>query len=184
VAGAAGAYVASSAAKGLADIANGVDSATGSQLIGNLAAKVVAGLGGEPPTASASGVLINGAEQAAKAVPGTAGYVPDIATLAKGDGAPPPNLSPDGAGRSGAFNEAKRNAGVPVSQQPVEVRPNVDRQGNVQPGYQYVYEVPAEGGKTKEVIIRDDAGGHFFGKDDPQNRGAHFNDPAGNHYDY
>jgi filamentous hemagglutinin len=46
VGGAAGAYVASSAAKGLADIAKGVDSATGSQLIGNLAANVVAGLGG------------------------------------------------------------------------------------------------------------------------------------------
>jgi filamentous hemagglutinin len=46
IGGAAGAYVASSAAKGLADIAKGVDSATGSQLIGNLAANVVAGLGG------------------------------------------------------------------------------------------------------------------------------------------
>ncbi|SAK98731.1 hypothetical protein AWB82_07235 [Caballeronia glebae] len=123
------------------------------------------------------------------------GYVPSNATLAKGDkgtqasstdsgGAPPPNMSPDGAGRSGAFNEAKRNAGIPTSQQPVEVRPNVDRQGNVQPGYQYVYEVPSEGGRTKEVIIRDDAGGHSFGNNDPQNRGAHFNDPAGNHYDY
>ncbi|MFT4063936.1 MAG: hypothetical protein QM685_04145 [Paraburkholderia sp.] len=30
-------------------------------------------------------------------------------------GAPPPKLSPDGAGRSGAFNEAKRASGVPVS---------------------------------------------------------------------
>lgn len=46
IGGAAGAYLASSAAKGLADIANGVDSATGSQLIGNLAANVVGGLGG------------------------------------------------------------------------------------------------------------------------------------------
>ncbi|MBN3804325.1 filamentous hemagglutinin N-terminal domain-containing protein [Paraburkholderia sp. Ac-20336] len=138
--------------------------------------------GGVPPMAGPGMVLADSI--ASNAVLGTPGYAPDIATLAKGDGAPPPNLSPDGAGRGGAFNEAKRNAGIPVSQQPVEVRPNVDRQGNVQPGYQYVYEVPAEGGRTKEVIIRDDVGGHFFGKNDPQNRGSHFNDPAGNHYDY
>ncbi|HEM5134222.1 TPA: hypothetical protein U1275_002117 [Streptococcus suis] len=33
-------------------------------------------------------------------------------------------------------------------------------------------------------IIRDDAGGHVY-KDDPsQNRGPHFNDIGGNHYDY
>jgi len=43
---AAGAGFASKAAKGLTDIANGVDSATGSQLIGNLAANVAADLGG------------------------------------------------------------------------------------------------------------------------------------------
>ncbi|HEL2150146.1 TPA: hypothetical protein TZC45_000822 [Streptococcus suis] len=34
------------------------------------------------------------------------------------------------------------------------------------------------------TIIRDDAGGHVY-KDDPsQNRGPHFNDDGGNHYDY
>lgn len=83
-------------------------------------------------------------------------------------------MSPEGAGRSGAFNEAKRNAGVPVSQQPSEVRPNVDRRGNPQQG----------GGKPKTVTIRDDAAGHFFGEGNTQNRGPHFNDPAGNHFDY
>jgi filamentous hemagglutinin len=44
--GAAGAGFASTAAPGLADIANGVSSATGSELIGNLAANLAAGLGG------------------------------------------------------------------------------------------------------------------------------------------
>ncbi|NQP01810.1 hypothetical protein HO940_09830 [Streptococcus suis] len=34
------------------------------------------------------------------------------------------------------------------------------------------------------IAIRDDAGGHVY-KDDPsQNRGPHFNDDGGNHYDY
>ncbi|WP_424823298.1 hypothetical protein [Pseudomonas viridiflava] len=32
--------------------------------------------------------------------------------------------------------------------------------------------------------MRDDAGGHDFGSGNPQNRGSHFNDEAGNHYDY
>lgn len=99
-------------------------------------------------------------------------------------GAPPPNMSPDGAGRSGAFNEAKRAAGIPVSQQPSAVYPNTDKRGNPQPGYQYEYSVPTPGGGTQTVIIRDDAAGHSFGDGNPQNRGPHFNDPAGNHYDY
>ncbi|SAL63994.1 filamentous hemagglutinin outer membrane protein [Caballeronia arvi] len=137
-----------------------------------------------PPTAGGAAPVMVCVPRVCVEVPVVTPGMPGNAIFAKGDGAPPPNMSPDGAGRSGAFNEAKRNAGVPVSQQPVEVRPNVDRQGNVQPGYQYVYEVPSEGGRTKEVIIRDDAGGHNFGTNDPQNRGAHFNDPAGNHYDY
>nr|WP_254617228.1 hypothetical protein [Burkholderia metallica] len=55
----------------------------------------------------------------------------------------PPNMSPDGAGRGGAFNEAKRAAGIPVSQQPSAVYPNTDKRGNPQPGYQYEYTIPA-----------------------------------------
>jgi filamentous hemagglutinin len=157
--------------------------------------------GGEgPPMSPGGATAIAGARSApvvgsSTSQPGTTDAIDDLSGANSGygtqarnsadnSGAPPPNMSPDSAGRSGAFNEAKRNAGVPVSQQPIEVRPNVDRQGNVQPGYQYVYEVPSEGGGVKEVIIRDDASGHFFGENNPQNRGAHFNDPAGNHYDY
>ncbi|WP_200655110.1 hypothetical protein [Paraburkholderia aspalathi] len=46
VGGAAGAAIASKAAKGIADIENGVTSGTGSQVIGNLAGNIAAGLGG------------------------------------------------------------------------------------------------------------------------------------------
>jgi filamentous hemagglutinin len=74
--------------------------------------------------------------------------------------------------------------GVPVSQQPSRTSPNIDRRGNVQPGAVYEFEVPKEGGGTRTVRIRDDASGHDFGFEDPQNRGPHFNDEAGNHYDY
>ena len=99
-------------------------------------------------------------------------------------GAKPPNLSPPGAGRNGAFREAKRQSGVPVSQQPSRVLQNVDKRGKPQPGKIYEFEVPANGGGTKTVRIRDDAGGHDFGKGNSQNRGPHFNDEAGNHFDY
>lgn len=98
-------------------------------------------------------------------------------TRAAGD--PPPNLSPPGSGRRGALREAKRRNGVPVSMPPSRVGPNIDKRGNVQPGRQYEYDLP--GGKT--VKIREDSGGHDYGPGDPQNRGPHFNDPEGNHYD-
>jgi hypothetical protein len=99
-------------------------------------------------------------------------------------GSRPPNLSPEGAMRRGAFNAAKKRNGVPRTQQPKAVRPNVDKRGKPQPGRMYEFEVRDSGGGTREVIIRDDAKGHFFGPGDRQNRGPHFNDEAKNHYDY
>lgn len=99
-------------------------------------------------------------------------------------GAAPENLSPAGAGRSGAFNEAKRQSGIPTSQQPSKVTLNVDKRGNLQPGLIYEFEVPTSGGGMRTVRIRDDSGGHNFGAGDPQNRGSHFNDETGNHFDY
>jgi filamentous hemagglutinin len=99
-------------------------------------------------------------------------------------GSPPKDMSPPGAGRSGAFNEAKRQSGIPTSQQPSRVLPNVDKRGNPQPGSIYEFEVPTSGGGMKTVRIRDDAGGHDFGDGNSQNRGPHFNDQPGNHYDY
>ncbi|MGC1029104.1 hypothetical protein [Pantoea agglomerans] len=56
----------------------------------------------------------------------------DLAYLAEGD--KPANMSPEGAGRSGAFNEAKRNSGIPVSKHPDRVTPNYDRRGKLQLG--------------------------------------------------
>ena len=92
----------------------------------------------------------------------------------------PPNNSPEGAGRRGAFREAKRQNGVPVSQQPVNVKPNEDRRGKPQPGkiYQFINI------KGKSIDIRDDSAGHIFPDDPTQNRDPHFNDPKDNHYDY
>ena len=54
----------------------------------------------------------------------------DLAYLDK-----PANLSPEGSARAGAFNEAKRQSGIPVSQSPSKVYPNVDKRNNPQPGY-------------------------------------------------
>ncbi|WP_247904397.1 hypothetical protein [Scandinavium goeteborgense] len=44
----------------------------------------------------------------------------------------PANMSPDGAGRNGAFREAKRQAGIPVTQNPSNVYPNRDKRDNLQ----------------------------------------------------
>ncbi|MEU4807184.1 HNH/endonuclease VII fold putative polymorphic toxin [Actinosynnema sp. NPDC023587] len=71
-----------------------------------------------------------------------------------------------------------------TGQSPDRTFPNVDKRGASQPGRIYEFDVPAPGGGTRTVRIRDDAGGHTF-KDDPsQNRGPHFNTENGDHYDY
>lgn len=88
----------------------------------------------------------------------------------------PPNVSPEGAGRRGAYREAKRRSGIPVCEQPKVVKPNKDKSGNKQPGRIYEFE--------NGVEIRDDIGGHIYPDDPSQNRDSHFNDPDGNHYDY
>ncbi|MEG0856838.1 MAG: polymorphic toxin-type HINT domain-containing protein, partial [Terrisporobacter sp.] len=94
----------------------------------------------------------------------------------KKTGSRPPNLSPKNAGRRGAFREAKRKNGIPVSQHPKNVRPNLDKRKKKQPGRVYEFK--------NDIEIRDDSGGHYFPDDPSQNRGSHFNDPDGNHYDY
>ncbi|MDR6821122.1 hypothetical protein J2X76_006323 [Neorhizobium sp. 2083] len=99
-------------------------------------------------------------------------------------GARPPNLTPPGAGRSGAFNEAKRSSGIPTSQQPSNVKPNYDKRGDLQPGRVYEFEVKTPGGGTATRSIREDSKGHFYPDNPSQNRGPHFNDKWGGHYDY
>ncbi|WP_375121311.1 HNH/endonuclease VII fold putative polymorphic toxin [Variovorax sp. WS11] len=71
-----------------------------------------------------------------------------------------------------------------MSQQPASVTSNVDRRGNPQPGRQYHYAMPKPNGIERRVTIRDDAGGHNFGSNDPQNRGPHFNHPSNRHFEY
>ena len=78
--------------------------------------------------------------------------------------------------RNAAFRKAKEVNGIPRSTQPDKVTStHLNRQGKVEQGREYTF------GNQK---IRDDAKGHTY-KDDPsQNRGPHFNDKAGNHFDY
>lgn len=119
------------------------------------------------------------------------GYVYSVGVIGRGaitetltartPGARPPNLSPPGASRNGAFREAKRKSGVPVSQQPSRVIQNVDKRGAKQAGKIYEFD---QGPGRDPIQIRDDAEGHYFGPGDAQNRGPHFNDPDGNHFDY
>ena len=89
----------------------------------------------------------------------------------------PPNLTPDGAGRRGALRQARRDAGIPNSQQPDRITPALGRDGKPLPG----------GGRDYyygDIVIRDHAGGHNYGPTDPQNRGPHINGPGNRHYDY
>ena len=90
-------------------------------------------------------------------------------------GTRPPNLTPEGAKRRGAFREAKRRNGIPNSQQPRQGK-NYNKRGELQPGRSYDF------GNGK--VIRDDSAGHEFPDDPVQNTHLHFNDPPGNHYDY
>lgn len=103
-------------------------------------------------------------------------------TLTKEEGSKekPKNLTLPGAGRRGALREAKRKNRVPTFQQPENQGPNHDRKGNKQPGREYSYK-DSEGNPVK---IRDDSEGHSFPDNLNQNRGPHFNDPQGNHYEY
>jgi len=74
------------------------------------------------------------------------------------------NGSPKGAGRKGAFKQAKRDAGIPTGQQPQRVLQNVNRQGKVVPGKVYDF---------GNVKITDDLAGHIFA--DGTKVARHFN---------
>ena len=77
------------------------------------------------------------------------------------------------------FNRFDKTAIADIVHDYFNVGPNIDRRGKTQPGKTYEFDTPS--GKKN---IRDDSKGHSF-KDDPsQNRGPHFNDDQGRHYDY
>ena len=100
-------------------------------------------------------------------------YVSDAGVLVHNE-CRPTNASPDKAGRNGALNQAKRDYGIPTSQQPERVLPNIDRRGNVVPGRVYDY------GNGR--LIRDDVVGHSF--PDGGYLPRHFNGKNGMHYFY
>lgn len=173
-AGEGGAYMATGMAAG------GVGRLTGegAVAVAGKGGKVVATAGRGGKTASPIATGTKAQRRAARAVAQAAGEQ-EVALSSR-----PPNLSPEGAGRRGAFRMAKKKNGIPMSQHPDQVGPNVDRNGNVQPGRTYKFNVQSEGHKRNEVILREDKAGHHYGPDNVQNRGPHFNDGADNHYDY
>ena len=101
-------------------------------------------------------------------------YVAKCGVLVHNRCGAPKDYSPEGSGRNGAFNQAKRDQGIPVSEQPVNVTPNYDRRGNIQPGKVYEF--------AGNKFIRDDVVGHSF--PDGSYLPPHFNTPNGDHYFY
>lgn len=87
----------------------------------------------------------------------------------------PPNLSPEGSGRRGAFRGAKRSSGIPVTENPSNVTEALGRNGQPIPGRDYYF--------REGKIIREHYG-HIYVDDPTQNRGHHFNDIWGNHFDF
>ena len=124
-----------------------------------------------------------------------AGVACIASTLTRGDGsgAAPENLSPKGAGRTGAFKQAKRDAGIPASSQPDKTVKVADTTNPGKTVKEHIWGETKIDPKTNKVTgvngksqtIQDHSHGHNFGTNNPQNRGPHFNGPANNsHYDY
>ena len=99
-------------------------------------------------------------------------YVGNSGVLVHNSCGMPENFSPAGAGRHGAFNQAKRDLGIPSGKQPT-VLPNIDKRGNLAPGRVYDFD---------GIQIRDDVAGHSFS--DGGYLPRHFNTPDGRHYFY
>ena len=81
------------------------------------------------------------------------------------------------SGRKGAFNEAKRQLGIPRSSQLIKVTKAIDKRGKVIPGRDYYF----KGGK----VIRNHSNGHSFS--DGSRISRHFNGNKGGknwHYMY
>jgi uncharacterized protein RhaS with RHS repeats len=97
-----------------------------------------------------------------------------------GGGARPPNLTPPGGKRRGAFRAAKRNSGIPVSSQPILREPYPNRDKNFGPGEKWIFKPDPRG---PVVEVRRETG-HAYSDKPLHNRGPHFNDIHGGHYDY
>ena len=90
------------------------------------------------------------------------------------NGASPPNLSPPGAGRNGAFREAKRYLDIAMNA-PCKIKPARDKKNNLTGKKEYDF------GDGK--VIRQDPP-HNYGPGNSQNRGNHFNTPDNAHFDF
>ena len=86
------------------------------------------------------------------------------------------NMTPAGAGRSGAFNAAKKELGIPRTAQPTSIGPNIGKNGVRNPGRVYIFN------DDIELFIRDDVAGHVYNNGD--RLGPHFNTPSKNHFFY
>ena len=106
-----------------------------------------------------------------------------VGKVKSGNGKAPPNFSPKGAGRKGAFREAKRASGIPVSQHPENVRAAENKANNSIPGREYVFKDSKNVDQKNSIVIREHFG-HEYPDNPTQNRGNHFNDIYNNHYDY
>ena len=101
-------------------------------------------------------------------------YVGTNSVLVHNQCGAPLNMTPLGAGRHGAFKAAKLEMGIPRSQQPLAILPNIDKRGKIVAGRLYDF------GNGR--YIRDDVLGHVF--DDGGLLPRHFNTPNGSHYFY
>jgi hypothetical protein len=86
-------------------------------------------------------------------------------------------------GRHGAFNQAKRDAGIPKGQQPDRIetprlrdgatgQPVRDELGRPVTSREYVYTRPSDGA---QITIQDHSAGHSFGQGGVGDQGPHFN---------
>jgi hypothetical protein len=86
-------------------------------------------------------------------------------------------------GRGGAFNQAKRDAGIPVSQQPYKTeKVNLIDSKTKEPVMNHKTNQPVQVNEYhyinkdgKEIVIQDHAKGHDFGQGGIGNQDSHFN---------
>uniref|UniRef100_A0A486XPV6 Rhs family protein n=1 Tax=Rheinheimera sp. BAL341 TaxID=1708203 RepID=A0A486XPV6_9GAMM len=108
-------------------------------------------------------------------------------------GAPALDLTPIGGGTGAAYRAARRSLNIPMNARPTSVQPNRDNNGVIQPGFVEIFRLPVGNGTYRDVFIRHDSSGHYYGSGNIHNWGPHFNtgvmrngrqDNDGGHYGY
>ncbi|RYV04078.1 hypothetical protein SOPP22_01360 [Shewanella sp. OPT22] len=90
-------------------------------------------------------------------------------------GAPPISETPLGGGHGAAHRAAKRSLNIPKNMQPTSVQPNINRAGRLEPGTVEIYRLSNGQGGFRDVFIRHDVRGGFYGTGNFQNIGPHYN---------